>query len=194
MAWLRNPLPYFGSLLALHPAADVLSSTDSNDGHYLARDMGNGTRLYSIVRTRLTQPAPPVPPAVVSRRWEVAFPAYPLPGDHGVVSKPELANTDSRLGPAQLLAELRTGRTLPDGGEEVVDLGLEEISNCGVLRAEPAERNRAAPTHMLFVAVRQADSSTRASCCGAPRLPRRRCSTSPWRSCRARCVCEDACS
>jgi len=128
IAWLRDPLPYLGAVLAAHPAADVLSSTDANDGHYLARRLDNGTRLYSTVRVPGAAAAEATESdaamaAAVAHRWDAAFPQLPQPGAGDVVHKPELVGVDERVNFELLLSQLHAG-----GGE--TELGLEHADNC----------------------------------------------------------------
>lgn len=129
ISWQRNPLEYFGALLAAHPAADVLSSTDANDGHYLAASLPNGTRLHSVVRSRAM---PGVADTLAPRRWETIFPHFPLADRDGVVRKPELEGIYEREGIPDLVRLLREARGA--ARDEVLDLGLEEIHNCGALQ------------------------------------------------------------
>jgi len=129
IAWLRDPLPYLGALLAAHPAADVLSSTDTNDGSYLTQRLDNGTRVYSTQRTpapsgaraEATESDAAMAAGTVARRWDATWPSFPL-RDTGVVHKPELAGVDERVDFEALVAKLRA---------EGADLGLEQIDNCG---------------------------------------------------------------
>lgn len=173
IAWVRDPLPYLGALLALHPATDVLSSTDANDGHYQAATQPDGTQGYSVVRSTATRAAGEAPPPPATRRWEAVFPAFPLAPQHGVVLRsPEYEGLDERSGINGLLAQLRRGGQ----PQEEMDLGLEEITNCGAcLCCAPVLASASiSPEH---APLRQVASSTRASCCGAPRRRPWRCST-----------------
>jgi hypothetical protein len=130
VALLRNPLPYFGTLMREHPALDVLSTTDANTGVYVhgggggaaghgGVSGGGGKYFHSLVPTAkahaalLSSPAPPT-------FWRAAFPQLAaLPQSY--VFRPEHAWRDVALGAAELVKALESG---------AYELGLEDPGNC----------------------------------------------------------------
>lgn len=146
VALLRNPVPYLGALLAKHPGADVLSSTDATNGRYAspppgwnesAPDALKATWRYAILsRSDFGEAGAPV----AATRWETAFPALPLAPEGRYVAKPELRRMDA-WGVDFLLNALRTGE---------YELGLDSPSLCQdanlnvgmqLWRATPRARN-----------------------------------------------------
>jgi hypothetical protein len=133
VALLRNPLPYFGSLMAAHPQADVFATTDANNGIYAhaagARGGGTGGGVvrgggaYFHALLPSTEPlgaADAAAAAMPPTRWRAAFPALAaLP--QGYVARPEFAYRDAAFDADGLVAALASTR---------FELGLEDPSNC----------------------------------------------------------------
>jgi hypothetical protein len=133
VALLRNPMAYFGTLFAAHPALDVLASSDANNGIYAhaAGTRGTGEGAGGVVARgggayvhALVPSAEPLGrdalDAAPQTRWAASFPALSaLP--QGYVRRPEFRYRDEALGAEALTAALRTSR---------FELGLEDPANC----------------------------------------------------------------
>lgn len=112
VAWLRDPMPYFGELLKAHPAADVLTSTDANEGIY-AWPASEGLHVELV-------PIKGTPPTPLKNKWAASFPS--IPNVEGLVRKPEHASRDSTGWIEELFGRLKKSPN---------DLGLEDPNNCG---------------------------------------------------------------
>lgn len=100
VAVLRDPLPYFAALFAAHPTVDVLASSDTNTGVYVASDVVPRLQRTEEQKTLLRRVFP-----------DLKGPAYGQP-----VRKRELPDP-----PEDLLRALHAGDR---------DIGLEFPGNC----------------------------------------------------------------
>jgi hypothetical protein len=122
VAFLRNPLPYFSALMLNHPAVDVFTSSDSNNGVYIHQGGSgsgggvpspDGQMLHSMTRVTWNNSVGPLPP-----RWAASFPQLAIPS--GYVFRSELRGHDGHT-VNDFLAALRSG---------AFDIGLESPGNC----------------------------------------------------------------
>jgi len=126
VSMLRNPLPYFSALIMNHPAVDVFTSSDSNNGVYTHGGGGDekpkgginspdGTFFSSVTRVTWNDS---YSMGSTTTRWAASFPQLPITG--GYVYRNELRGHDS-MGVDHFLAALRSGS---------YDIGLESPGNC----------------------------------------------------------------
>jgi Nucleotide-diphospho-sugar transferase len=92
VAFLRNPLPYMSALVLNHPAVDVFSTSDSNNGVYIHPGGGgsnggvpspDGQSFHSVTRVTWNNTLGALQP-----RWAASFPQLAVPS--GYVYRSEL--------------------------------------------------------------------------------------------------------
>ena len=122
VAFLRNPLPYMSALVLNHPAVDVFSTSDSNNGVYIHPGGGgsnggvpspDGQSFHSVTRVTWNNTLGALQP-----RWAASFPQLAVPS--GYVYRSELRSHDGHT-VDNFLKSLRSG---------AFDIGLESPGNC----------------------------------------------------------------